>query len=320
MMNRKHPFRFGVLNETMISRHHWLCQARRAEDLGFATFLIRDHFVSDFGGATFSPIASMMAAAAATHTLRTGTLVIDNDFRHPIVLAKEVATLDQMSDGRFELGLGAGWLQAEYEQMGIPFDPPGVRVSRLEEAIQVFKAFFTEECVHFQGQHYAVNGLQSFPRPIQQPHPPLLIGAGKKRMCQLAGREADIVGLLTISTANGTFQADPVELLAPTVTQKLDWVREGAGERFPEIELSMMISVAITENRHQYAEQLIRENNWQNVSVEQVLEMPSKFFGTVEQIVEQMENRRERFGFSYYIVTDKFMGTLAPIVARLAGN
>ena len=137
----KHLFRFGVLNETMLSQQHWLNQARKAEDLGYATFLIRDHFVSDFGGATFSPVASLMAAANATRSLRTGTLVIDNDFRHPVVLAKEVATLDQMSDGRFELGLGAGWLQVEYEQMGIPFDPPGVRVSRLEEAIKVWVCF-----------------------------------------------------------------------------------------------------------------------------------------------------------------------------------
>jgi probable F420-dependent oxidoreductase len=319
-MRKKHPFRFGVLNETMLSRQHWLAQARKAEDLGYATFLLRDHFVPDFGGATFSPVASLMAAAAATHTLRVGTLVIDNDFRHPIVLAKEVATLDQMSEGRFELGLGAGWLQVEYEQMGIPFDLPGVRVSRLAEAIQVFKAFFSEECVHFTGQHYVVHGLESFPRPVQRPHPPLLIGAGKKRMCQLAGREADIVGLLTISTANGTFQADPVELLASTIRQKIDWVREGAGDRFPEIELSMMISVCITEDRQQYAEQLIQQNNWQNISVEQVLDMPSKFLGTVDQIAAQMRARREQFGFSYYIVSDAFMDTLAPVVALLAGN
>lgn len=319
-MISKHPFRFGALNEAMLSHQHWIAQARKAEDLGYATFLIRDHFVSDFGGATFSPVASMMAAANATQTLRTGTLVIDNDFRHPIVLAKEVATLDQMSDGRFELGLGAGWLQAEYEQMGIPFDPPGVRVSRLEEAVKVFKAFFTEERVHFTGQHYTVKGLESFPKPIQLPHPPLLIGAGKKRMCQLAGREADIVGLLTISTSHGTFQADPVEMLASTITQKINWVREGAGERFPEIELSMMISICITENPQQYAEQLIQENKWHNISVEQVLDMPSKFFGSIDQIVEQMEARREQYGFSYYIVNDKLMDTLAPIVARLAGK
>jgi len=249
-MASKHLFRFGVLNETMLSQQHWLAQARKAEELGYATFLIRDHFVSDFGGATFSPVASMMAAANATQTLRTGTLVIDNDFRHPIVLAKEVATLDQMSGGRFELGLGAG----------------------------------------------------------------------KKRMCQLAGREADIVGLLTISTSHGTFQADPVEMLASTITQKINWVREGAGERFPEIELSMMISICITENPQQYAEQLIQENKWHDISVEQVLDMPSKFFGSIDQIVEQMEARRERFGFSYYIVTDKIMDTLAPIVAQLTGK
>jgi hypothetical protein len=125
---------------------------------------------------------------------------------------------------------------------------------------------------------------------------------------------------LTISTANGTFQADPVELLASTIRQKIDWVREGAGDRFPEIELSMMISVCITEDRQQYAEQLIQQNNWQNISVEQVLDMPSKFLGTVDQIAAQMRARREQFGFSYYIVSDAFMDTLAPIVALLAGN
>jgi probable F420-dependent oxidoreductase len=319
-MIKKRPFRFGVLNETMLSRQHWITQARKAEDLGYATFLIRDHFVPDFGGDTFSPTASLMTAANVTQTLRTGTLVIDNDFRHPVVLAKEVATLDQMSDGRFELGLGAGWLQVEYEQMGIPFDPPGVRVSRLEEAISVFKAFFTQDQVDFTGQYYTVNGLKSFPKPVQRPHPPLLIGAGKKRMCQIAGREADIVSLLTVSTSHGTFQADPAELLGSTIAQKLNWVREGAGERFPEIELSMMISIFVTEDRQQCAQQLIREQNWHNISVEQVLNMPPRFIGSVDQIVEQMEMRRKQYGFSYYIISDKTMEIFAPIVAQLAGK
>ncbi|MBL8164495.1 MAG: TIGR03621 family F420-dependent LLM class oxidoreductase, partial [Anaerolineae bacterium] len=192
-----HPFRFGVINEQMKPREDWLAHVRRAETLGYATFLLRDHFVPDFFGDQYAPIAALMAAAAVTQTLRVGTLVIDNDYRHPVILAKEAATLHLLSGGRFELGIGAGWLRSEYEQAGMPYDPAGVRISRLEESLHIIKGLWNSEPVTFSGQHYRIDNIDGFPKPEQ--HLPILIGAGQKRMLTLAGREADIVGILTTS-------------------------------------------------------------------------------------------------------------------------
>jgi len=319
-MTRQQAFRFGVINEHMQSRNEWVTAARRTEDLGYATFLIRDHFIQEPFGYQFAPLAALMTAANVTQTLRVGSLVFDNDYRHPLVLAKEAATLDLLSDGRFELGIGAGWLRSEYEQAGLVFDAPGVRVDRLEEALHVIKGLFAEEPLTFSGHHYTVAGLNSFPKPVQRPHPPLLIGAGSRRMLSLAAREADIVGILPKALPNGTISADVAERSAATMAQKLEWVRQAAGERFHEIELSMVITIAITANQRQRAAQFANERGWSGIPVEQVLEMPSVFIGSVEQIIEEMLARRERYGFSYYVVSDESMEAFAPIVARLAGK
>src|SRR5207253_8591244 len=175
---------------------------RRSEDLGYATFLLADHYVNEF-----PPIAALMAAADAERTIRIGSLVFDNDFRHPALLAKEVATLDLLSGGRFELGIGAGWHRPEYEQIGLPFEAAGVSISRLEEAIQIIKSFFSDESVTFSGNHYKINDLKGFPKPAQRPHPPFFIGGGGKRLLSLAAREADIVGIHLKVNADGTVDA-----------------------------------------------------------------------------------------------------------------
>ena len=315
-----HPFRFGVISETMTTQEAWVAQAKQSEILGYATFLIRDHFVPDFFGNQFSPLIALMAAASVTTQLRVGTLVIDNDYRHPVMLAKEAATLDVLSGGRLELGLGAGWLRTEYEQAGLPFDRAGVRISRLEEAIKIIKGLWGAEPVTFEGEYYEVQNLNGYPKPGQQPRPPLLIGAGKKRMLRLAGREADIVGLLTSSVASGTLSSDPTERLAKAVKEKLSWVQEGAGERYGQIELSLCPTFILAEDREQQAQNYITQNRWSDISVADVLEMPSVFMGTVDQIVADMIHRREQYGFSYYIIADDQMEAFAPIVAKLAGQ
>src|SRR5207253_6767082 len=180
-------------------REHWVQQARRAEELGYSTFLLPDHYVNDL-----ATTPALAIAAEATNTLRVGSFVFDNDFRHPAAVAKEAATLDLLSDGRFELGIGAGWHGPEYQQTGIPFEPPGVRVGRLEEAVTIIKALFGEEPVNFSGKHYTINGLVGLPKPVQRPHPPILIAGGGKRVLSLAAREADIVGLHIKTYADGS--------------------------------------------------------------------------------------------------------------------
>ena len=318
-MHNSRLFRFGVINEQVLPAEQWIAHVRRVEAQGYSTFLIRDHFVPDYFGDQFAPIAALMAAAGATQTLRVGSLVFDNDYRHPALLAKEAATIDLLSGGRLELGLGAGWLRAEYEQAGMPFDPPGVRISRLEEAIRIIKGLFADEPLTFAGQHYTIANLRGIPKPAQRPRPPILIGAGQKRMLMLAGREADIVGILTTSVAGGTLTADPAERLAGAVAQKVEWVRQGAGERFHELELSLAPTIIVTDQRRRRTEQYIHERGWQDISVEQVWEMPAVFVGSIDQIIEDMRARRERYGFSYFVISDHDMAEAAPIVARLAG-
>ncbi|HKB46999.1 MAG TPA: TIGR03621 family F420-dependent LLM class oxidoreductase, partial [Ktedonobacterales bacterium] len=195
-MTRAHPFRFGVIGEHLSSAEAWSTTARQAEQLGYSTLFIRDHFIPDPFGDQFAPMIALMAAADATKTLRVGSLVLDNDYRHPVILAKEAATLDVLSNGRFELGLGAGWAKTEYQQAGLSFDAPGVRVGRLEEAVQVIKGLFADEPLTFSGTYYRIDQLNGYPKAIQQPHPPILIGASGKRMLAIAAREANSIGIL----------------------------------------------------------------------------------------------------------------------------
>jgi probable F420-dependent oxidoreductase len=312
------PFRFGVIAENMTTHEAWLAKARRAEALGYATLLIRDHFSPDYFGHQFAPIAAMMAAAAATTTLRLGTMVIDNDFRHPALLAKEAATIDLLSGGRLELGLGAGWLESEYRQTGIAYDPPGVRIARLIESVQLLKGLFGGEPVHFSGEHYRIDGLVGFPLPAQRPYPPILIGGGGKRILAFAGKEADIAGVLTTSVGSGVVVDNPLERLSSRIAEKIGWIRDGAGARFDRIELSLIASVTVATNRRAATEALIANRGWNGVTVEQVWDMPSTLIGTAEEIAAQLVGRRESLGFSYVVVDDATMEPFAPVVKRLA--
>lgn len=317
MGSTSRPFRFGVVNERALPRAAWLDQVRRIEALGYDTFLIRDHFVPDFFGDQYAPLPALVAAALVTERLRVGTIVSDNDYRHPVMLAKEAATIDVLSGGRLELGLGAGWLRKEYDQAGMPYEPAGTRIDRLAEALRVIRGLFADGPLCFAGKHYTVTGLEGFPKPVQRPHPPILIGAGKRRMLRLAGHEADIVGLLTTSVASGTVEDDPGERLAAALDEKIGCVREGAGDRFDAIELSLIPTLAVTGDRRGRAAEIIRERGWQGVTVDDVLAMPSLLIGTHDEVVETLLERRQRFGITYYIVSDKIAAAFAPIVAAL---
>jgi len=318
-MTRLHRLRFGLLGENVRSATELMETARRAEAAGFATFLLRDHFIEEPFGHQLAPLASLATVAAATARLRVGSLVLCNDYRHPALLAKEVATLDVLSGGRFELGLGAGFSRPEYEAAGLPYDPPGVRVDRLAEALQVFKGLFGAAPFTFAGRFYSVTKLDAFPRPVQRPHPPILVGAGGRRMLAIAAREASIIGIQTASVRTGRNVPDPSGLLAETIAEKIGWIRQQAGARFDDIELSIVSSVVVAEHRREAAERLARERGWEGLPVERVLEMPSIFIGSVDQIVDEMQKRRERYGISYYVVSDRSLEMVAPIVARLAG-
>jgi len=312
-MGKQHPFRFG-LNTSASSREAWIDKAQRAEASGYDTLLVSDHL-----NVPFAPFAALVAAADATTTLRVGSYVFGNDFRHPVYLAREAATIDKFSEGRFDLGLGTGWLRSDYEMSGIPLDRPGVRVSRLTEAVQIIKGFFAEGPFTFTGKYYTVRNLKGTPKSIQRPYPPLMLGGGGQRMLSLAAREADIVSVNAKTTAAGGLNFG--SLTAEAAAQKVAWVRQAAGQRFDDLTLNILVPlVAITDKRHQAAEQMLQQWNVPEsiLSVEQVLESPSALIGTVDQIVEDLQARRERYGFSYIVVWA--MEEFAPVVERLAGR
>src|SRR5215218_470649 len=242
-----HPrrFRFGVQFHTATDGADLAARARRAEELGFSTAFFPDHF-----GDQLAPAPALAAVAAAAPSMRVGTLVYDNDYRHPVVLAKECATLDVLSGGRLELGLGAGWMTSDYDQSGIPMDPPRVRVDRFEEGIRVLKNAFADGPRDFAGTHYTVTGYDGLPKPVQQPHPPLLIGGGMRRVLSIAAREADIVGI-NPSIPSGRADAEAARSGAADRTdEKVAWIRDAAGDRFDDLELNMLVfAVVVTDDR-----------------------------------------------------------------------
>ncbi|MCB0107074.1 MAG: TIGR03621 family F420-dependent LLM class oxidoreductase [Caldilineaceae bacterium] len=312
-MNPIHPFRFGIAcNAT--SRAELVDQARQAENFGYATLVFEDHLTK-----ALSPIPAMVAAAEATTKLRVGSYVFGNDFRHPVQLARDAATVDLLTDGRLELGLGTGWARSDYEQAGLPLDPPGVRVDRLQEAIQVLKGAWRSEPFSFTGNHYQIKELTGLPTPAQRPHPRLMIGGGGKRMLSIATQEADIVSVNARTTATGGL--DFMSLTAEATDEKIGWIRAAAGERFADLELNVLvIDVTITADRRRSAAEGLRAYGLDKLlTVEQALAMPVSLIGTVDEIVEQLIERRARFGFSY-IVLMQGMVDFAPIVARLAGK
>ncbi|MGH7384154.1 MAG: TIGR03621 family F420-dependent LLM class oxidoreductase [Candidatus Rokuibacteriota bacterium] len=306
------PFRFGVTAPTPSAGTDWADRARRVEQLGYSTLVLPDHFRDHL-----APVPALTAAALATTRLRVGSLVFSNDFRHPAVLAKDAATIDVLSGGRFELGLGAGWLRAEYDQAGIPFAPPGTRVGRLEEAVTIIKGLLAGERVTFAGRHYAIADLEGRPTPVQRPHPPIAIGGGGRRTLTLAAREASIVGLVPRARRDGS-GLDMADLSDAATREKLEWVRAAAGDRFDSLEIHALIqAVVVAERRTAAADRLASRFK---VARDVVLETVYVLLGTVEEICKTLRERRERYGISYLTVFERDMEAFAPVVARLAGT
>jgi probable F420-dependent oxidoreductase len=268
----------------------------------------------------------MTAAACATSMLRVGCLVYDNDYRHPLVLAKELATIDVLSGGRVEVGLGAGWMAPDYEQSGIPFDPPGVRVSRFEEAVQLMKGLFGDGPFDFKGDHYTVVGHDAYPKPVQRPHPPILVGGGGKRLLTFAAREADIIGLNPRRRSNEQWDDQNLpDATAEAADRKVGWIRDAAGARYPSIELSVVVPfVVVTDDREGFAKTIAAglEANAAGVelSAENVLASPYVLAGSIDEICDTLRERRERWDVSYLVFNDDSIDAVAPIVERLAGT
>jgi probable F420-dependent oxidoreductase len=292
------PFRFGLVTAYAPSRAAWVGMAQHAEELGYATLLMPDRT----SGGLLSVMPALTVAASVTTRLRVGSYVFANGYRHPVLLAREAATLDLLSEGRFELGIGAGVSATEYEQMGIPYPSAGIRIKQLEETVRLLKQLLTQETVNFSGKYYTVHDLHGIIKPVQQPHVPLLMAGAGERMLKVAAHEANIIAIGSRFGMRGSEPSDA------TLEQKVDWIKSGAGERFHELELGQSIyDLEITDS----SAPLAAETGGWVVPKRQV---------TSEQAINQLMEQRERYNISYLQISAQQMENFAPVLAQLAGK
>lgn len=310
-----HPrrFRFAVELAEPLEGMSWLDSARWVEDAGYSTLFVPDHLDEGPG-----PIAAMAAAAAVTSTLHIGSLVLAADFRHPALLARELATIDQLCAGRFEMGIGAGWKTSDYHASGIPMDRPGVRVDRMMETVAVLRGLFADGPFSFDGDHYRITDLDGSPMPHRDGGPPLLIGGGAPRVLRYAGGHADIVGV-NPSIHSGVIDGEAArDAQADRIDEKVGWVREGAGDRFEDLELNAWLAVAeLTDDAAGTAELLAPAFG---ATPADLLDSPMVAIGTPDEVAEQFERRRERWGYSYHVIPGPSAVAFAPLVRELTGR
>jgi probable F420-dependent oxidoreductase len=307
------PFRFAVQLSNAASGPAWRDLARKVEKLGYATLYVPDHLDDQF-----APMIAMTVAAEATTTLRVGSLVFDNDFRHPVVLAKEVATLDLLAEGRLEVGMGAGWMRTDYDMSGIAMDPPSVRIARLAESLEIMTAMWMTGLASFSGTYYTVTDAVGTPPPFTKPRPTLVIGGGSKQILTLAARQADIVSIIPSLAAGFIGAETAASAVEEKFHQRVLWVKEAAGDRFDDLELqNWTVAVQVVPNGAEVRAQVAPLFN---LTAEQLAGVPLALIGSVDEIVDLLERRRELFGFSYVVVHEPEIEAFAPVVARLAGR
>jgi probable F420-dependent oxidoreductase len=316
------PFRFLAEPGDVADGRALVEAARRAESIGYSVMVYPDHVVLPFG-----VVPLLTTVAAATERLRVAAFVINNDMRHPALVAQDMASLDVISGGRVEIAIGAGWNRPEYEALGIPFEANAKRVSRLTEAIAVIKGCFGDGPFSFAGQHYTITEHDGQPKSIQRPMPPLFIGGGGRQVLSLAAREADIVGLAPRSLPVPPGEGVPRDLRSMTVAatiEKLGWVREAAGDRFDDLEFNVYptgVPPIVTDHPRKVAADVLdqlRHPAGAEITVDELLESPHMFIGSVNGLVAKLQEQRERLGISSIMVGD--LDTLAPVVERLAGT
>lgn len=329
-MSDPKPFRFSLQCFNTESPASWRELVRKTEDLGYSTFFLADHFLSP-GPAlagTFHPpqllgaVPAIAMALEQTSTLRVGCRVFCNDYRHPVMLCKEAATMDYLSGGRLEFGLGAGWIQAEYEAAGLHFAPFAERFERLSETVRAYKAFMSGEPLEEQGEHLRWSGFHGSPAPAQSPWPPLMIGGGSERILRFAGAEADIVSLNFNNRAGMLGPDGMASGMAEATARKIDWIRAGAGDRFDTLELEIGAYNTIVTDHPEPTAAAIGEAL--GMSATDILAHPHCLIGSVDFICEELLRRREQYGISYIAVLDdgqnNMVEAFAPVVARLAGR
>jgi probable F420-dependent oxidoreductase len=306
-------FRFGVQVSKETTAKGWAELARRSEAAGYDVLTMPDHFTDQL-----APVPALMAAADATTTLRVGALVFDNDYKHPVILAKELATLDLLSDGRTEIGLGAGWMISDYEEAGIQYDSPKVRIDRFIEGMAIIRGVMKDGPFSFAGEHYTITNYEGFPKPVQAPCPPVLIGGGGKRVLTYAAREADIIGINGTLTAGVVGPEALATMTAEAVDEKVAIVAAAGAHRLNDIEMNIRtFFVKVTDDRAGMVERI---SSMFQVPADMINNSPFALIGSVESCIEQLLERREKWGFSYTIVGAENIDECAPIVAALRGK
>ena len=311
MSTQHRRFRFGIQAAKPPTNVTWQELARRAETLGYAALTIPDHFNDQY-----APIPAMMSALEVTTSLRVCALVFDNDYKHPVVLAKELATMDVLSVGRIEIGLGAGWMRTDYDELGITYDSPGTRIDRFVEGLEIVRRCMRGDAFSFEGTHYTIRNHTPTPRAAQLPCPPVLIGAGGKRMLGIAAREADIVGI-NPSLAPGAVGPTVInDMSVEAFEDKVETVRRAAGDRFASIELNVRAFLVNVTNDAAAARDGLAA--MLGVTSRMIAESPFALVGSPEELIDRLVERRERFGVSYVIVGGDDVESFAPVVAQLA--
>ncbi|HXC39993.1 MAG TPA: TIGR03621 family F420-dependent LLM class oxidoreductase [Burkholderiales bacterium] len=312
-MAHQRKFRFAIQHTHAPSGQEWLDMARRAEDSGVDVFSLPDHL-----GDQFAPMPALAAAAAVTSKIRFSMFVLNNDNRHPGMLAKEAATLDLISNGRLELGVGAGWTRAEYDALGMRFDKPSVRIARLAESVKILRGVFTSDSFSFSGEHYSITDLAIRPRPVQKAGIPILLGGGGKKMLTLAAQAADIVSVAANNSQRPSMTSPLSGFALKDVAEQYAWVREAAGGRFDDIEINArVLAVSVGPDRDAQVRKLAAELN---LPAEDLQDSPFALVGTLEQIEGQLRALRDRFGVSYFTFSYRHSTPLLPLIGRLAGR
>jgi len=313
------PFRFGVQLQHLPA-DGWADAVRRIEAWGYSTVFFPDHF-----GTQWEPTAALAAVAAATQRLHVGTLVYDVDYRHPVVLAKAAATIHLLSGGRHEFGIGAGWMETDYREAGMPYDRPGVRIQRLGEALEIIRSMWTQERTSFSGKHYQITNIAQAALLPAGESPRILIGGGGPRLLALAGRYADIVGINPTLVEGRVTPETPADLAPERVREKTGWVREAAAKagRDPDaLEFnSLSFVLAVSDDPKPLREALARNTG---MSVEQIADCPLFLTGSAAELRERLERRREQTGISYIVVQggkpEALESFAQSVVAPLAGK
>jgi probable F420-dependent oxidoreductase len=313
----KKPFRFAAGIRSPATRAEFVNDVREVERLGYSALMLSDHLVDQF-----APLSALGVAAGVTSTLRLGTFVLNNDLRHPVVLAQELATLDRLSDGRLEIGIGAGWNKPEYEGAGIPYDPGTVRIDRLAESISIMKGLFADGPIDFKGRFYQVKGFDDLPRPIQRPHPPFFVGGGSPKLLRFAAQNAEIVGIAPRVLPDG--KADVIGCTLAGSEAKVAIIRGAAGPRFDQLDINTYpsLSAKVTDHARPAAREVadrLRRRYGVDLSEDDILQSPHVFIGSVDGLVEKFQMLRERLHTNHIFVGEDY-GDFAPVVERLSGT